>query len=91
MAIIIQSDATIYSLFISVNCSTCFGWYLHLSSGAHNTVSTVSGVGVLVLCTQNEYTYTSSHPVTSTTCSSNGLINAKYCRYRLLYFVGRAS
>ena len=25
----------IYSLFISINCSTCFGWYLHPSSGAH--------------------------------------------------------
>jgi len=21
--------------YISVNCSTCFGWYLHLSSGTH--------------------------------------------------------
>jgi len=27
MAIIIQQDATEYSLFQSVNCSTCFGWY----------------------------------------------------------------
>jgi len=35
MTMIIQRDATIYSLFISVNCSTCFGWYLHPSSGAH--------------------------------------------------------
>ena len=26
------------------NCSTCFGWYLHPSSGAHTTVSTASGV-----------------------------------------------
>jgi len=41
MATIIQQDAVIYSLFISVNCSTCFGWYLHPSSGAHITVSTV--------------------------------------------------
>ena len=43
MAIIIQQDATEYSLFKSVNRSTCFGWYLHPSS-THNTVSTVSGV-----------------------------------------------
>jgi len=28
IAIIIQQDATEYSLFKSVNCSTCFGWYL---------------------------------------------------------------
>jgi len=27
MSIIIQKDATEYSLFKSVNCSTCFGWY----------------------------------------------------------------
>jgi len=31
-------------LFISGNCSTCFGWYLHPSSGAHTTVSTASGI-----------------------------------------------
>jgi len=35
VAIIIQQHTTIYSLFISVNCSTCFEWYLHPSSGAH--------------------------------------------------------
>ena len=29
MSIIIQQNATIYSLFISANCSTRFGWYLH--------------------------------------------------------------
>ena len=28
----------------SVNCSTCFGWYLHPSSGAHTTVSTCQTV-----------------------------------------------
>jgi hypothetical protein len=40
----IQQDATLHSLFISGNCSTCFGWYFHTSSGAHTTVSTASGV-----------------------------------------------
>jgi len=40
--IIVQQDATVYSLFISANSSTCFGWYLHPSSRAHVTVSTVS-------------------------------------------------
>ena len=32
----------LHSLFISGNCSTCFGWYFHPSSGAHTTVSTAS-------------------------------------------------
>jgi hypothetical protein len=40
--IYIQKDATLYSLFISGNCSTCFGWYLHPSSGAYINVSTAS-------------------------------------------------
>jgi len=37
-----QRDATLHSLFME-NCSTCFGWYLHPSSGARITVFTVSG------------------------------------------------
>jgi len=32
---------TVY-LFLE-HCSTCFGWYLHPSSGGHTTVFTVSG------------------------------------------------
>jgi hypothetical protein len=36
MSIIVQQDATIYNFIIFLkNSSTCFGWYLHLSSGAH--------------------------------------------------------
>jgi hypothetical protein len=50
MSKIAQQDAPIYSLFISVNCSTCFGWYLHPSSGAI-TVSTESGISVTVTAT----------------------------------------
>ena len=42
--IYIQQDATLHSLFISGNCSTCFGWDFHPSSGAHTTVSTASGI-----------------------------------------------
>jgi len=35
-----------YTQFISsVNCSTCFRWFLHPSSGAQITVSTASGTG----------------------------------------------
>jgi len=42
--IYIHQDATLHSLFISGNYSTCFGWYLHPSSGAHTTVSTAYGI-----------------------------------------------
>ena len=42
--IYIQQDATLHSLFLSGNCSTCFGWYHHPSSGAQTTVSTASGI-----------------------------------------------
>ena len=42
--IYIQQDATLHSLFISGNCSTCFGCYFHPSSGADTTVPTASGI-----------------------------------------------
>jgi len=42
--IYIQQDATLHSLFISGNRSTCFWFYFHPSSGAHTTVSTASGI-----------------------------------------------
>jgi hypothetical protein len=29
---------------LSGNCSTCFGWYHHQSSGAQTTVPTASGI-----------------------------------------------
>jgi len=38
-----QQDATT-QFIIYGNCSTCFGWYLHPSSGEHTTVSTASGI-----------------------------------------------
>jgi hypothetical protein len=40
----IRQDATSHTLFISGNCSTCFGWYFHPSPGAHTNVSTASGI-----------------------------------------------
>jgi len=43
MSINVQQDATIHSL--SVNCSTCFGWFFHSSSGAQITISIASGTG----------------------------------------------
>jgi hypothetical protein len=36
-----QPDATSHSLFMSGNCCTCFGWYLHPSSGAHTTIYSI--------------------------------------------------
>jgi hypothetical protein len=42
--IYIQQEETLHILFMSGNFSTCFGWYLHPSSGAHTTVSTSSGI-----------------------------------------------
>ena len=57
--IIIQQDATIYSLFISANCSKYFGLYLHPSSGIHTTVSKVSGIieTVTTTCRVHNYIY----------------------------------
>ena len=46
------------------NCSTCFGWYLHPSSGVHITVSTVLKPLLLHVVS-----------VTLTTGSNNGFNN----------------
>jgi hypothetical protein len=45
----IQQDATLHSLFIYGNCSTCFRWYFHPSSGAHTTVSTACPANLILL------------------------------------------
>ena len=58
MPTIVQQDATIYSLFISVNRSTCFGWYLHSSSGVHVTVSTASSISKTITATCRERDWT---------------------------------
>ena len=58
VSIIIQKDAKTYSLFISVNYSTCFGRYLYPSSGAHITVSTVSGITETATATCRERGWT---------------------------------
>ena len=44
ISIYVQQDATLPTLFIYGNCSTCFGCYFHPTSGAHTTVSTASGI-----------------------------------------------
>ena len=69
VVIIIQQDATMYSLFISVHYSTCFGWYVHPSSAAHITVSTVAAMRPLLLPVVNvagrELQFSSSHILSS--------------------------
>ena len=35
----------LYTVYLFVNCSTCFGRFPHSSSGAQITVSTASGTG----------------------------------------------
>ena len=47
----IEQDATLHSLFISGNCCTCFGWYLHPSSEGRTTVSTAFGICHTVMAT----------------------------------------
>ena len=81
--ICIRQDATLCSLFIFGNCSTCFGWYLHPSSGAHTTVSTASGAcqTVTATCCYHGRVETSSNSSTIAAGSSNGLTSARCCRY----------
>ena len=76
MPIIVQQDATIYGLFISVNRSTCFGWYLHPSPGAHVTVSTASDISKTVTATCRERDWTGF----KIGCS-HGFTNARCCGY----------
>jgi len=42
--IYIQQDANFTQFILSGNCPTCYGWYLHPSSGAQVTVSTASNI-----------------------------------------------
>jgi len=81
----IQQDVTLHSLFISGNCSACFGWYFHPSSGVHTTVSTASGICYTVTATgcchggvgiENQFQLS-----TIAAGSSNGVTNTRCCRY----------
>jgi len=78
--IYIQQDATLHSLFISGNCSTCFGWYPHPSSGAHTTVSAASGIcqTVTVTC---RHPSSGAHTTVSTASGICQTVTAT-CRYR---------
>ena len=66
-----------FTLFISGNCSTCFGCYVHPLSGAHTTVSTASVIchTVTAICRYRgragihlQYFHDSSKGMTSTRC-----------------------
>jgi len=41
---IYPTRCNVTQFILSGNCSTCFGWYSHPSSGEHTTVSTTSGI-----------------------------------------------
>jgi hypothetical protein len=79
MSIIVQQDETIYSLFISVNCSICFGWYLHPSSGAHVTVSTPSGICKTVTETFRERDWTGTRKVSVTVLQMPDAVDTVTC------------
>jgi len=73
--ICIQQGAALHSLSISGNCSTCFGWYFHPSSGAHKLyLQGLLFVTPLLL------------PAAIAAGSSNGLTNTRCCRYSCLCF-----
>jgi len=57
------TNATECNLFITATCFTCFGWYLHPSSGAHNTVSRVSGINGTVTATCRERGWTGKRDI----------------------------
>jgi len=50
----------LYTDYLSGNCSTCFGWYHHPSSGAQTTVSAAFGIchTVTATCRQRQVAVT---------------------------------
>ena len=45
-----------YTVYLCGNCSTCFGWYIHPSTGAQTTVSTAYSIchTVTAVCRHRE-------------------------------------
>ena len=70
---IYPTRCNVTQFIISGNCSTCFGWYLHPSSGAHTTVSTASGICYTVTATCRNRIYNKMQRYTV------------YCIWKLLY------
>ena len=85
ISIHIQQDATLHSLFICGNCSTCFGWYLHPSSGAHNCIYSIWHLSnrycYLPLIAEELELQSSSNSSAIAVGNSNGLTSARCCRY----------
>jgi hypothetical protein len=53
---IYPTRCNVTQFILSGNCSTCFGWYHHPSSGEQTTVSTASGIcqtGILIYIQQD--------------------------------------
>jgi hypothetical protein len=77
----------LHSLFISENCSTCFGWYLHSSSGAHKLyLQQLVFVTPLLLpaaIVEELELQSSSNSSIITASSSNGVTNTRCCSYSL--------
>jgi hypothetical protein len=74
-------DSTLHSLFISVNCFTCFGWYFHPSSGLHTPVSTASGIchTVTAICSYRGRVGTGLSVLW--VAYAYGVTNTRCCRY----------
>jgi len=73
-----------YSLFVTANRATCFGWYLHPSSGADVTVSTAYGISKTVNATYREarlvtITIGYSYSFTSTRCCGYSDMSCWWC------------
>ena len=92
---IYPTRCNVTQLILSGNCSTCFGWYHHPSSGAQTSISTASGIChiVNVICRycllhkcirQPQHTQTSSNYSTIAADSINGVTNVRSCRYNCL-------
>ena len=82
--IYIQQDATLHSLFISGNYSTCFGLYLYPSSGAQNCIYSIwhlSNRNCYLPLSWRSWKSGISNSSIIATGSSYGLTSAKCCRY----------
>ena len=74
----IQQDATLHSLFVSTNCSTCFGRYIY--PVAHITLITASGTCQNITATFRWRGGIGTHETTAEG-SRYGLTSARCCNY----------
>jgi len=75
LALLGSNYPTEYSLFKSVNCSSCFGWHFtHHQDLQYLALMRSILLPVVIVAGRDTFT----------TGSSNGLINARYCRYSVM-------